>query len=309
MNVSFTKYNPETMPFVTSQIIFNNFKEYETKFVDYDIEYRAPRKQRNAGISSVYLEKKLKDIINLIKYFTYELSIDIATAGVCSYECSVMDEIDLIEFKINIYEHSYENNKIIHIVEFNLLEGDRYSFGEVLANIGSLINVIIPGALRLPKFEPDPEFSQDLDIILDFLKDDSSINQIYGMEILAQFARDLSTVSSVSLNFNKWAELVEEIFNIIEHYEYERTLMKAVYTLGVIFSLDIPWDNEILQMAVSTAKFAFPYGYHIRRECLRILCNLSTKITIPKEDIIKMIGRNKFHNDKSAYNYSQKLLA
>jgi hypothetical protein len=276
---------------------FHNIHEIEC--------YRAPKKFRDPSISSILILKNLSEILNIIKYITYELSIEINITDAFSYDCSIMNNQDTIYFKINIFEHIDD----AHLLEFNLIQGERFTFGEILANIGTLIDVVIPGSLRLPKYDTDTD-SNDLDLnyILENLNDALFHNQIHGMEMLSQVARDLSVSKIESIDINKWNELVELIFKIFENFEYENILVNIVYTLADIFSINISWNFDILEKGVYIAKYCFSYGYHTKRESMRLLCILSKKINIPKEHIMRLFGKDKFYNDKCAYNYSNELL-
>ncbi len=278
---------------------------------------KAPKKTRENTSSYVYIEKELDEILSMIQFVTYELSIEAIIYGIYSnnvtyiytYECSVYYKNEMILFNINLFE----NTKTNYILEFNVIQGERFSFGEILADIGSLMGLIIPGSLRLPMFDSELDISNhNMSYILEYLSDDSRMNQMHGMYILSQVANDLSLMRIDTFNYNQWNEFIEIIFKIFKNNNSEdkRLRLTIVYTLANIFTINIDWEHSLLEKAGHIAKCSFSGGYHTRRESLRLLYVISNKIKIPKNDIVKLIIDNQtFYNDKSAFNYSQKLLS
>jgi hypothetical protein len=234
--------------------------------------------------TSVTVSTPIDTLLNDLFATASTLSMLMVKKNEFVYACSSYKKQELLHFEIRIY--ITEDNQFL--IEFKHLRGDRFSFAELLHDIGKMLKVDIPGGRTFDMFdEVDVSNHEQMKTHLDeFIL----VDPHQCLPSLAACARDIAK-SGRGLEFfgpeGTWRDIVSTVVNLATKEEF---YLACVSVLADIAEVAVPGDPCELSTILSQS-----IGYHERREAIRLALNCKKHgVLFPN------VYFNVFDNDKPA---------
>ncbi len=201
--------------------------------------------------TSIMVDNSYEEVVALLMNAITALDIGYTSTQHCVYDCTYLLKNELLRVQIRIYRKDD-----MHLIEFKLIQGDRFVYAEMLAHLSYHFRTPIPGARIFPSQDGVDLTNQEnmCEYMSELLKVNSPLDlQLQGMQTVGACARDITRsidpiASDLFGSDGKWVSLVERVLAITKAaIETKQVVCLIGFSVLVdILAVRATWTHEFL---------------------------------------------------------------